>query len=294
MALRGTPGARRVWRHSTRAFLRIIEQATHAFNVLMAAASQPADQLNAELAMFWDAVLTGIETLLSAPARPSSDTTSEVDEDVIDDDKTSDSAIELEVVQMLRTHMSPSDIVKDASASPTANKSIIPSSRMPRCVAILQRGATHATIASAVVPSSVSPAPHASTAAAQVPTPQHNAALSKACLDALLDPKVAHSTETQSLAHASLIQGCSTTLQAYVSDSEGDQSRLTEARSTELVAVLDTIQAMLRSDHRAAAVQLFPVLVDCVVIASPSLRQRIRDVLKLYSTFLPSTQDHVL
>eukprot|EP00042_Codosiga_hollandica_P032590 m.209727 g.209727 ORF g.209727 m.209727 type:complete len:111 (+) comp53951_c0_seq3:4436-4768(+) len=92
----------------------------------------------------------------------------------------------------------------------------------------------------------------------------------------------------QALAFKSLVTGCTTTLRMFVSDERSDPSRITEPRIEEVKVVLRTVRSLMESEQRQLALQLYPDLVDCVIIASPAVRLLLRDVLASFNDCLAS------
>lgn len=281
-----------MWRCSMQVFVATVDAAVHAFTIYFATNSTETNPDFKILESFWDCVLSTIEACLY----PSSLAVNQPPESVAlsADEKKDDERLELQLIALMRNYLSPSETVKDEASG---SRSIIPMSRIQRCIALLQRGATSATLTSGtqhpVSPTSPT-SPTAMTAKREAPQPVARDDLSQACFAALLDPKIAHSSEAQALALNSLLEGCTTTLRAFATDFLRDPFKLTEPRIAEVRVVLRTIQTLLESTHRARAIQLYPLLVECVVVSHEDIRVQLRDVLQRFMMFFPSTTDHIL
>ena len=259
-----------LWRTSMRVFIAIVKRAIYAFTIHFASGtSQQSDTIVLE--GFWDCVLDAVEDCLySASSEPDSLT-------LTDDERKSDNQLEIDLVTLLRDSLSPPEVARSTADGGT--QSIVPGSRVHRCIAVLQRGATDA----AREQKSASQAAAAGDERSEGSSWREGFA--KACIDALLDPKVSRSPIAQSLAVQSLSDTCSSVLRTFLLDDRSRPETITEQRISEACVVLSALRDLANSGtSRQAVAALYPLLVDLIVIKSESVRVQLREVLRIFGS----------
>ena len=251
-----------LWRRSIAAFLALVNCTVHALSIHFAAGDAGAAQDATALDAFWDTALEAIEGCLYQSSQASTD--------VSDDERRSDDLLQIQLVNLVRDLLSPPEIARGGTVE--RSQSVVPSSKVPRCIAILQRGATVAMSLSGPASPQTSAAP-ADTHFAEE--------FAKACFAALLDPKVTSKPVEQQRGVEALAERCRQQLVVFA------ESAATLARgAADLRLVLQAIDDIMASAHRRAALRLFSVLIDCVSVAEdPALRTALLDHIRKFEQF---------
>ena len=260
-----------LWRTSMRVFIAIVKRAIYAFTVHFASGTnQQSDTIVLE--GFWDCVLDAVEDCLySASSEPDSLA-------ITDDERKGDNQLEIDLVTLLRDSLSPPEVARSTAEGGT--QSIVPGSRVHRCIAVLQRGATDA----ARDQKSASQAA-TTTSGDERKESSWREGFAKACIDALLDPKVSRSPIAQSLAVQSLSDTCSSVLRTFLLDDRSRPETITEQRISEACVVLAALRDLANSGtSRQAVATLYPLLVDLIVVKSEQVRLQLREVLRIFTS----------
>ncbi len=242
-----------LWRCAVRAFTSLVACTIHAFAIHVAAESNASVLIEA----FWDTALDAIEGCLyqvptSTPVVEEGETVSE--------DRLGDDQLQLQLVSLVRDLLAPPPL---SDGSKGTARSTVPASKAPRCIAVLQKGAT----------SSVTPTQNATATANRFAEE-----FASACFSALLDPKVSSTPTAQLEALDTLVDKCMSVLKGLCARSD-------PAFALEAPSVLRAINDMLTSNHQAKVLPLYPLLVDCTAVAEGPLRVTLASLLKSFTVF---------
>ena len=249
-----------LWRRSMRAFVLLVNCAIHAFSIHFASANAVTEKDNIALDAFWDKTLDALEACLyTSTALPAMDVL------VTDEERRSDDALQLQLVNLIKDLLSPPEIARGSAVE--RSQSVVPSNKVQRCIGILQRGATATMTSEATSPASAGPFAEE---------------FAKACFSALLEPKVTSRPVEQQSAIAALVDKCRASLIMFA-----ETPVKLEASAADLQLVLKAVSDVLDSDYRKAGRVLFTALVDCAAAANDkAMRGSILGVLRKFEQFL--------